>query len=126
NVASFIWPFHRATAAAQTAAPQHEFQAADYDLWLGDYLSKAAKKYEPNIVPGRIYVFPPWKEPKGPFINEMMDWSALAAGGIELTFIDGDHYSMFRPPGVSQMAEKIVAALAEAAEPRKKYPNAGN
>jgi hypothetical protein len=48
--------------------------------------------------------------------------SAFAAGGIEPTIIEGDHFSIFRPPGVSRMARKIVAALVEVTEPPKKSP----
>ena len=60
--------------------------------------------------------------PKGLFLDDLMGWGAYAAGGLELAVIEGDHHSIFRPPGVNQMAEKIVKAVAEASEPPNKSP----
>jgi amino acid adenylation domain-containing protein len=112
NVARFILRFRRSP---------HKLRAADYDLWLACYLSAAAKKYQPKAFPGRIHIFQSAMAPKGLVIDDMMGW-AFAAGGIEPTIIEGDHFSIFRPPGVSRMARKIVAALVEVTEPPKKSP----
>jgi thioesterase domain-containing protein len=112
NVARFILRFRRSP---------HKLRAADYDLWLACYLSAAAKKYQPKAFPGRIHIFQSAMAPKGLVIDDMMGW-AFAAGGIEPTIIEGDHFSIFRPPGVNQMAEKIVKAVAKASERPNKSP----
>jgi thioesterase domain-containing protein len=52
--------------------------------------------------------------PRGLFLDDLNGWGAYAAGGVELAFIEGDHHSIFRPPGLDQMAEKIAAALVSA------------
>jgi thioesterase domain-containing protein len=37
-----------------------------------------------------------------------MGWGDFVEGGIELVVINGDHFSMFQEPGVSQMARHIA------------------
>ena len=99
---------------------------ADYEFWLmTDYLGPASKKYQLKTFPGRIHLFRASEMPKGLFIDALLGWGAYAAGGVEVAFIEGDHHSVFRQPGVDQMAEKIAAALAEATEEIKKSPKAG-
>ncbi|HEY0510454.1 MAG TPA: amino acid adenylation domain-containing protein [Thermoanaerobaculia bacterium] len=43
-------------------------------------------------------------------------WSKLAAGGVELHTVSGDHYSMVREPHVRTLAERIAACLENSAK----------
>jgi thioesterase domain-containing protein len=82
---------------------------------MADYLSLAAQKYQAKAFPGRLHIFRASKAPRGFFVEEFWDWEAFASGGVELAFVDGDHFSIFRPPGVHQMAKKIAEAQVQAA-----------
>jgi len=101
--------------------PEQDLRGSDYELWMNfEYLDPAAKKYLIRPFPGRIHVFRASATPKGLFLDDLMGWGAFAEGGIDFAVIEGDHYSIFRPPGVQQMAALIAAAHAEAIEVRKK------
>ena len=44
-----------------------------------------------------------------------MGWGDLALDGVTTVMVDGNHFTMFQPPGVDHMAEQItrqVDALA--------------
>ena len=94
-----------------------DVRQSDYGRWLNyHYLKPLGDKYELKRFPGRIHLFRGLKEPRGRFVDNLWDWSPFAAGGVDLTFVDGDHFSIFRPPGVHQMAEKIASVHLPAAD----------
>jgi thioesterase domain-containing protein len=110
RVSDFVTrPFLKFTEQAQ------ELRAADFEEWLMvDYLASAAKKYKVKTFPGRIHVFRGASSERRGFVDDLMDWRDLAASGVEQTFIEGDHDSIFQPPGVHKMAKKIFSAVAKA------------
>jgi thioesterase domain-containing protein/acyl carrier protein len=90
---------------------------ADFERWLMlEYLVSVGRKYQLKAFPGRLHLFRAAKMPKGVFLDKLNGWGPYAAQGVELAFIDGDHNSIFRPPGVDQLAKKIAEVLAEASE----------
>lgn len=98
-----------------------EPEAAAYELWLmASYLNSTAKKYQLKTFPGRIHLFRASLMPKGLFLDDLNGWGGYAAEGVEVSFIEGDHHSIFRPPGVDQLAKKMSAALAAAIDAHKK------
>jgi thioesterase domain-containing protein len=44
-----------------------------------------------------------------------LGWGTLAAGGLVVSGVPGDHYSMLEPPRVATLALRIEAELAAAA-----------
>ena len=89
---------------------------ADYELWLmTEYLAQLTRKYPLKPFPGRIHLYRATDMPRGLFLDDLSGWGPYASGGVELAFVDGDHHSIFRPPGVSQLAEKIAIELGETA-----------
>jgi thioesterase domain-containing protein/acyl carrier protein len=102
-----------------------EDRAVEFERWLMEkYLTSLAKEYKLKTFPGRVHLFRATKMPRGLFLDELNGWGLYAAGGVEISFIEGDHDSIFRPPGVDQLAEKISTALVEATEAPKKSPKA--
>lgn len=100
----------RAEAAmAQQAAPE------DYDQWLLGYLQDVTSRYEPKTFDGRITLFRSYREPTGLWFDPHAGWGPFARQGVELHMVDGDHFTMFQDPGVSQMAAQITAQLDQAA-----------
>lgn len=81
---------------------------AGYDLWLLDYLMKLSESYEPKPYDGHITLFRSRREPTGLWFDPLAGWGRLARRGVSLHLIDGDHFSMFREPGASQMAARIA------------------
>ena len=53
------------------------------------------------------------EEPSGRFLDFQMGWGDFAEGGVEVTVVDGDHFSMFREPGVGKMAKAITAIMEQ-------------
>jgi thioesterase domain-containing protein len=82
-----------------------------YDQWLLHYLQDAAERYDPQPYPGRLVLFRSSEEPKGRFLDWRMGWGALVGRGVDVVEVDGDHFSMFRDPGVGGMAQYIAAKL---------------
>jgi len=84
----------------------------DYDQWLLAYLQQITAHYEPKRYRGKITLFRSHDEPTGWWFDPNAGWGPYAEGGVDLHLVDGDHFTMFQEPGVSQTAEKIAAAVA--------------
>jgi len=82
-----------------------------YDQWLLNYLLEAAERYQPRLYPGKIILFRSAEEPSGRFLDFKMGWGTYAAGGTEVIEMEGDHFILFQDPSVTQMANRISAAL---------------
>ncbi|GAC1631259.1 MAG: hypothetical protein NVS9B10_24510 [Nevskia sp.] len=66
-------------------------------------------RYEPRVFRGGITLFRSHAEPTGWWFDPQAGWGPFAARGVDLHMVDGDHFTMFRDPGVAQMAERIIA-----------------
>jgi amino acid adenylation domain-containing protein len=86
--------------------------AEQYDRWLLHYLEEAAAAYVPRSYPGAMTLFRSSHEPAGRFLDPLMGWGDFVEGGIELVVLEGDHFSIFQEPGVSQLARRIEAGLS--------------
>jgi thioesterase domain-containing protein len=84
--------------------------AEQYDQWLLHYLEEAAASYQPRSYPGTMTLFRSSQEPAGRFLDPQMGWGEFVRGGIEVVVIDGDHFSIFQEPSVSQLAQRIESA----------------
>ncbi|HYG64690.1 MAG TPA: thioesterase domain-containing protein, partial [Thermoanaerobaculia bacterium] len=79
---------------------------------------EAARVYVPGPYPGSAVVFLTTDpaDPAGAAGDGAADdgsgWPELAAGGVEVEEIAGDHYSILRPPGVEALAARLAARLA--------------
>ncbi|HEX4267573.1 MAG TPA: amino acid adenylation domain-containing protein [Steroidobacteraceae bacterium] len=109
--------FGAAGAGTDGATPSSPRTTGDerYDRWLLQYVEKVARKYEAR--PARLHVtlFRASQEPGGRFLDRNMGWGDLALDGVTTVMVDGNHFTMFQPPGVEDMAAQItrqVDALA--------------
>ena len=82
-----------------------------YDQWLLHYLQAAAERYEPRLYSGPLVLFRSAAEPSGGGLDWRMGWGAFARYGVDVVEVDGDHFSMFRDPGVGRMAQCIATML---------------
>jgi hypothetical protein len=86
--------------------------AESYEERLYLYLTSAARAYDPKPYPGRVLLLLSEQQPTGWFLDPTLGWSAYAAQGVEVARTAGDHFTMFRRPGVEQMAHRIARSLA--------------
>jgi thioesterase domain-containing protein/acyl-CoA synthetase (AMP-forming)/AMP-acid ligase II/acyl carrier protein len=70
-------------------------------------------KYVPKVYPNQITIFRPKYSHTGT-IEPGLDWADLAAGGLEIHEMDGDHYSIFQKPHVQVLAEKLKVCIDKA------------
>jgi len=75
-------------------------------------LNAAARTAAQRPFTGRICLFYRDTMPSGRFLDPQLGWGDFAAGGIEIHPLPGDHFSMFRDPGVTTMARIVDGILA--------------
>jgi amino acid adenylation domain-containing protein len=88
-----------------------------YDQWLLAYLQRVTDRYTPKPYEGAVTLLRSRLEPTGLFFDEDAGWGAFARAGIEVQFVDGNHFTMFQDPGSSQMAILVAAALEKSGTP---------
>ncbi|HKY90551.1 MAG TPA: amino acid adenylation domain-containing protein, partial [Nevskiaceae bacterium] len=97
--------------AADEAHRRKADPAYDYDQRLLAHLEKAVEGYAPQPRDGAMLLLRSASEPHGRFLDARMGWGRWARGGVDVRTIAGDHFTMFREPGVAQMAEVIRASM---------------
>ena len=71
----------------------------------------AASTYRPTIYQGRLTIFRSVSRNLLEGADELFGWERLAAGGIEVQDVTGNHLDMLREPNVRMLAEKLRACL---------------
>jgi thioesterase domain-containing protein len=72
--------------------------------------TRAARAYEPGPFEGRVALFAA-SEGGG---DAAAGWSALAAGGLDLRLVPGDHYTLLERPNIEVLADELRALLRDA------------
>ncbi len=101
----------RPEAPARAPAPDVALTPGEFDQWLLHYLEETAASYQPRPYGGAMTLFRSSQEPAGRFLDPKMGWGEFVEGGIEVIVIEGDHFSIFQEPAVSQVAQRIDPAL---------------
>jgi len=73
--------------------------------------AQAWRRYEPKTYPGRITLFRTDNQPAQVSQEPDLGWGRLAAGGVEIHEVPGDHNSMLHDPHVQTLAERLMACL---------------
>lgn len=81
-----------------------------------DALNRASGSYVPQVYPGRITYFLAEKRQgfSGTPRTRIGAWYELAAGGLDVRVVPGDHLGMLKEPHVRVMAEQLRSCLDEA------------
>ena len=109
-VLALIDPSTPGTAAA---APQRD-DAPHLDQLARDLIKnnvRAVRAYEPRCFEGRITLFRPRRRTVG-VADLAAGWDRLAAGGIEIHTVGGDHDTMMTEPQVQELARVLGICLA--------------
>ncbi len=73
---------------------------------------EAFKNYVPHTYPGRVTLFRSiLRHPSYYYDEPQLGWNKLAAGGIEIQEVHGNHESMFSAPYVQVLAKKLQVSL---------------
>jgi non-ribosomal peptide synthetase component F/thioesterase domain-containing protein/acyl carrier protein len=86
-----------------------------YDQWLLEYLRSTTNRYEPKPYSGRVTLLRSTQEPTGWMFDPLAGWGRYAH--VQLTMVEGNHFTMFQDPGATQMAERIAPLIAAAERP---------
>ena len=71
--------------------------------------------YQWDPVPGTIVLFRPAEPSQHPDHDETLGWKDVAAHGVQVEFVPGDHESMFKDPNLKIFGQKLRDALQESA-----------
>ena len=96
----------------EAAVPETRAEVADFTGQLLVYLKSLANAYEPKPFPGKITLMLSKSEAKRRFLAPARGWDRLAGGGLDITTVAGDHFSVFQEPGVTEVAAHLKAKLA--------------
>jgi aspartate racemase len=72
---------------------------------------RALRKYTAQVYPDRLTLFRARMQPLFSSHNPDKGWGAIAAGGVEIKVVPGNHLSMLQEPHVQVLAEKLRACL---------------
>jgi thioesterase domain-containing protein len=68
------------------------------------------KAYKPSEIHAPLFVI--WAGETLPRTNEFpVDWDKYTSGGVRTEVVNGNHYSIMRPPAVQTLAERLAARL---------------
>ena len=77
----------------------------------------AVRKYNPPVYPGPATLFRASDGPPAdPPVPTDLGWGRLAAGGVKIIDVPGDHASMVKEPDVRVLAERLTECLSHTAE----------
>jgi thioesterase domain-containing protein len=78
----------------------------------------AGSVYRPTVYPGRLTIFRSVSRSLLDGDDELLGWGGLAAGGIEIQEVTGNHLDMLSEPNVRMLAEKLRTCLDRVQETR--------
>jgi len=70
---------------------------------------QAIKRYVPEVYPGRLIIFKAAGDSRDP-----RSWERLAAGGLEVVDVPGDHLNVLNEPHVQLWAEELKSCFQSA------------
>ncbi len=100
-----------ATVRGHAANDAGEQEDERYDQWLLGYLEESVGAYIPGVFTGNITLICSSREPRGLFLDRRMGWGKLCSGTVDVAIVEGDHFTMFQDPGVTQIARHLVGKM---------------
>jgi len=107
--------FRGSTANADVLQEDETATLETYDQWLLAYLQRVTNRYTPKPYEGRVTLLRSRLEPTGLLFLKDAGWGPFAPAGVDIRFVDGNHFTMFQEPGATQMAEHVDRALSASA-----------
>jgi len=102
---------YKSNATVPSALHGESLTAEQYDNWLLSYLEAASKFYQPQVYSGKITLLCSEQEPRGLFLDPKMGWGDFTKEEVEISVIDGDHFTMFKGHGLKQIANHLAKSM---------------
>jgi acyl-CoA synthetase (AMP-forming)/AMP-acid ligase II/thioesterase domain-containing protein/acyl carrier protein len=99
---------------AQRFNPEGEASPARVMRHVLEANREAVSKYVPKPYLGRIVLLLSSEAPERSFYDSRLAWSDIAAGGLEVHVVPGNHDTLFAEPHVKVMAERLRTCLQRA------------
>jgi thioesterase domain-containing protein len=99
---------------ADLVPPDFDIDQASRLLALYNANAAAVFSYRPGPLAGRVHLFRARTLPPGPagaVAESAAELGWQAGGGVEVAWLEGDHQSILRPPGVAALAREIAAGI---------------
>jgi thioesterase domain-containing protein len=110
---SFLWK--KGTFVLMTLQKRLELQFLPRALRnVRQACAKAAADYDVQPYPGRVTLFRVREKSVGSLNDPYAIWWQVAAGGVDLREISGDHLSLLKEPQVRLLGEQLADALSPA------------
>ncbi|HLO83833.1 MAG TPA: amino acid adenylation domain-containing protein, partial [Nostocaceae cyanobacterium] len=90
------------------------------NLAVRDAILQAYRNYCPKVYPGKVVFFRAVDQPKE-CANYLKKWQEVAAGGLEIHDIPGNHDSIMSEPHVEVLAEKLKACTERVSNTNSKF-----
>ena len=74
----------------------------------------ALKDFSVRPYPGRLTLYRAADVPGFQDMDQTLGWGTIAAGGVDVEFVPGDHVSMFKKPHVASLAYRLQSELQKA------------
>jgi thioesterase domain-containing protein len=78
--------------------------------------ARAMRNYVPQIYRGRIVLFNAIDNPANSSQDPSKGWNVLAAGGVDIHELPGDHFSIVREHHVRSLAERLADCISKIEE----------
>lgn len=85
--------------------------AEQYDQLLLTYLENISRYYQPQVYSRKITLLCSEQEPRGLFLDPKMGWGEFTKERVDVSIIDGDHFTMFNGHGLKQMATHLAKSM---------------
>jgi len=77
---------------------------------------QAKRKYTPKVYPGQLTLFRARMQPLFSYHKPDKGWERLAAGGLDIRIVPGNHLGMLQEPHVKILAKELKACLDKTIE----------
>ncbi|NEO09751.1 SDR family oxidoreductase [Moorena sp. SIO3I8] len=105
----FQWFAKKSNLSTEPALPNPNLVDGISDIQNANYETQPSELS--SVYPGKITLFRAKQQPPGHYHDPLNGWDGMAASGIEVHHIPGDHISMMLEPNVRVLAEKLKACL---------------
>lgn len=83
-------------------------------IQVENIIGQIGQRYVPRVYPGKVTLFRASNQPLGIYPDPTLGWDGLAAGGLEIHEVAGQHQSMFIDPHARTLAEELGRCLEKA------------
>jgi len=106
---------YQKSSYGERSLSNHLQQASTYDV-RQQFRERLARNYTPSSYPGKMLLFraKDVSEFEAYYTDPQRGWNSIAAGGLEVYQVPGEHIGILKEPHVRVLAEQLKACLEQA------------